>query len=81
MNIVGIDLVGWIACPQKRLLTMPPGAIAKKIVTLGHAFYALGGKYSIIAKAFYKSLGPIGSILVTYIVFALTITRFFTVKV
>ncbi len=74
LNIAGIDLVGWIAYPKKWLLTMPPGAVAKKIVTPSHAFYALGAKYSLTAKAFYKSLGPIGSILVTYFVFTAATT-------
>ena len=74
LTIFGIDLVGWIAYPKKWVFSLPDGAVAKKIVTVDKSFYALGGKYSQTAKGFYKSLGPIGSILVTYIVFTIATT-------
>ncbi|PIE73866.1 MAG: putative sulfate exporter family transporter [Deltaproteobacteria bacterium] len=73
LTIFGIDLVGWIAYPKQWILNMPEGA-GGKIGTPGKAFYALGGKYSNTAKDFYKALGPIGSILVTYIVFTVVTT-------
>jgi len=71
LTIFGIDVVGWIAYPKKWVFSLPEGAIAKKIVTVKDAFYALGGKYSQTAKDFYKGLGPIGSILITYLVFTI----------
>ena len=74
LTLVGIDLVGWIAYPKKWVFSMPEGAIAKKIVTVDQAFYALGGKYSLTSKEFYKSLGPIGSILITYVIFTIATT-------
>jgi|Deesub1362A_J573_1020465.scaffolds.fasta_scaffold00004_266 uncharacterized membrane protein YadS len=74
LTLAGVDLVGWIAYPKKWVFSLPEGAVAKKIVTPDKAFYALGGKYSITAKGFYKSLGPIGSILVTYLVFTVATT-------
>jgi uncharacterized membrane protein YadS len=74
LSILGFDLVGWIAYPKKWVLGLPEGASAGKIVTLKNAFYALGGKYSLTAKDFYKSLGPIGSILFTYVVFTIATT-------
>jgi uncharacterized membrane protein YadS len=72
--LFGIDLVGWIAYPKKWVFSLPEGAIPKKIVTPGEAFYALGGKYSLTAKEFYKSLGPIGSILVSYVILTVATT-------
>ncbi len=74
LTIAGIDLVGWIAYPKKWVFSLPEGAIPKKIVSWDHAFYALGGKYSLTAKETYKALGPIGSILVTYVVFTIATT-------
>ncbi len=74
LTLAGVDLVGWIAYPRKWVFSLPEGAIVKKIVTPGSAFYALGGKYSNSAKDFYKALGPIGSILVTYVVFTFATT-------
>ena len=74
LSILGIDLVGWIAYPKKWVFSLPDGASANKIVTFNDAFYALGGKYSLAAKDFYKSLGPIGSILFTYVVFTIATT-------
>ena len=74
LTLAGIDLVGWIAYPKKWVFSLPEGAIPKKIVPVNQAFYALGSKYSLTAKEFYKSLGPIGSILVTYVVFTVATT-------
>jgi uncharacterized membrane protein YadS len=74
LTLAGVDLVGWISYPKIWVASMPDGAIAKKIVTIDKSFYALGGKYSLTAKAMYKSLGPIGSIFVTYIVFTIATT-------
>lgn len=74
LTIFGVDLVGWIAYPKMWVFSLPEGAIVKKIVTPGSAFYALGGKYSNSAKDFYKALGPIGSILVTYVIFTIATT-------
>ncbi|PIE55893.1 MAG: putative sulfate exporter family transporter [Desulfobulbus propionicus] len=74
LTIFGIDLVGWIAYPKMWVFSLPDGAVAKKITTAGHAFYALGGKYSNTSKEFYKSLGPIGAILVTYVAFTIPTT-------
>jgi len=71
LTLLGIDLVGWIAYPSKWVFSMPEGAISKKIVTIDKAFYPLGGKYSLTARDMYQSLGPIGSILVTYIIFTI----------
>jgi hypothetical protein len=53
LTLAGIDVVGWISYPKTWTLSLPDGAIAKKIVTMDKAFYALGGKYSITAKGFY----------------------------
>ena len=74
LTIAGIDLVGWISYPSKWVFSLPDGAVAKKIKTIDHAFSALGGKYSLTAKGMYKSLGPIGSILATYVVFTIATT-------
>jgi len=74
LTLAGVDLVGWIAYPKKWVFSLPDGAVAKKIVTMDKSFYALGGKYSLTAKDFYKSLGPIGSILATYVVFTIATT-------
>jgi uncharacterized membrane protein YadS len=74
LTLSGIDLVGWISYPKIWVTSLPDGAIAKKIVTMDKAFYALGGKYSLTAKEFYKALGPLGSIMVTYIVFTIATT-------
>ncbi len=71
LSLAGVDLVGWIAYPRKWVFSLPDGAAAAKIVTFDNAFYALGGKYSLTAKEFYSSLGPIGSILVTYVIFTI----------
>jgi uncharacterized membrane protein YadS len=71
LSIAGLDLVGWITYPKTWVLALPDGAIPKKIVDVTHAFYPLGAKYSQTAKAFYKGLGPIGGILVTYVVFTI----------
>lgn len=70
LTVFGVDLVGWIAYPKKWIMMMPEGA-GGKIVTPGSAFYALGGKYSNTAKDLYGALGPIGSILVTYVIFTI----------
>ncbi len=72
LSIAGVDVLGWITYPRKWVFSLPAGATAKKIVTWQHAFYPLGGKYSLTAKGFYKSLGPIGGILLTYVVFTIT---------
>ncbi len=69
LSIGGIDVLGWITYPKKWVFSLPEGAVAKKIVTVNHAFYPLGAKYSQTAKDFYKGLGPIGGILMTYLVF------------
>jgi uncharacterized membrane protein YadS len=74
LTLAGIDLVGWISYPKIWVTSLPDGAIMKKIVTVDKAFYALGGKYSLTSQAFYKSLGPLGSILMTYVVFTIATT-------
>ncbi len=74
LTLAGVDLVGWVAYPKKWVFSLPDGAIAKKIVTMDKSFYALGGKYSQTAKDTYKALGPIGSILITYLVFTVATT-------
>ena len=74
LTLAGVDLVGWISYPKIWTASMPDGAIAKKIVTMDKAFYALGAKYSLTAKATYKALGPIGSILATYVVLTIATT-------
>lgn len=66
LTIFGVDLVGWVAYPKQWILSLPEGA-GGKITTPGHAFYAYG-------KGAYKVLGPIGSILVTYVVFTIATT-------
>ncbi len=66
LTIFGIDLVGWIAYPKMWVMDMPDGAVVKKIGTIGTSFKALGKGY--------KWLGPIGSILVTYVVFTIATT-------
>ena len=71
LSVWGIDLVGWITYPKKWVFEMPEGAVPKKIVPWYEAFYPLGAKYSLTAKEFWKSLGPIGGILVTYVVFTI----------
>ncbi len=74
LALFGVDLVGWIAYPKKWVLSLPEGAVAKKIVTPESAFYALGGKHSLTAKGFYKSLGPIGSIFFSYVILTVATT-------
>jgi uncharacterized membrane protein YadS len=74
MTLTGVDLVGWIAYPKIWILSFPEGAVAKNIVTYDKAFYALGGKYSLTAKEFYNNLGPIGSILASYLIFTIPTT-------
>ncbi|WP_022854502.1 putative sulfate exporter family transporter [Thermodesulfatator atlanticus] len=69
MSVWGIDLVGWITYPKKWVFSMPEGAVPKKIVPWYKAFYPLGAKYSLTAKSFWKSIGPIGGILMTYAAF------------
>jgi uncharacterized membrane protein YadS len=74
LTIFGVDLVGWIAYPKIWVLSHPEGAVAKKIVAPDSAFYALGGKYSNVAKDFYKGFGTFGSILATYVIFTVATT-------
>jgi uncharacterized membrane protein YadS len=62
LTIFGIDLVGWIAYPKQWIANMPEGA-GGKVGTIGTSFKALSSNY--------KGLGPIGSILVTYIIFTI----------
>jgi len=66
-NIFGLDLVGWITYPAKWVFN-PPGAKG----SISHAFYALGGKYSIAAKGFYKGLGW-WSVIWTYVIFTIAL--------
>lgn len=66
LNIAGIDLVGWLTYPTKWVLS-PPGAKGG----MGHAFYALGKKYSLTSKGFYKGLGW-WSIIWTYVAFTIS---------
>jgi len=74
LTIFGVDLIGWIAYPKKWVFGLPEGALAKSIVEPGSSFYALGGKYSLTAKSFYKSLGISGSILMTYVILTIVTT-------
>jgi len=74
LTLFGVDLVGWIAFPKKWVFSLPDGATGSKIVEPGSAFYALGSKYSIVAKDIYKSLGMIGSIIVSYLILTLATT-------
>lgn len=74
LTIFGYDLVGWIAYPKKWVFNLPEGAVGKTIVTYDQSFYALGAKYSNVAKDFYKGLGPLGSILETYLIFTVATT-------
>ncbi len=71
LTLAGVDVVGWIASPKIWVFGLPEGAAVKKIVPFYDAFYAVGGKTSLSAQAFYKGLGPIGSILLTYVIFTL----------
>ena len=66
LSIAGVDLVGWAVYPTKWVFSVPEGGKG----AIGHAFYALGGKYSLSAKAFYKSLGW-WSIIWTYVIFTI----------
>ncbi|PID41928.1 MAG: putative sulfate exporter family transporter [Proteobacteria bacterium] len=66
LTIFGVDLVGWIAYPKMWVVDMPEGAVVKKIGTIATSFKALGKGY--------KGLGPIGAILVTYLVFTVATT-------
>lgn len=63
LSMAGIDLVGWVAYPKMWVLSMPDGAVVKKIGTIGTSFHAYGSAY--------KGLGIFGSIIVTYIVFTI----------
>ncbi len=65
-NLAGVDLVGWITYPTKWVLYPPEGGKG----AVSHAFYALGKKYSVTAKGFYKGLGW-WSVLWTYVVFTI----------
>lgn len=65
LTIFGVDLVGWIASPKQWILNMPEGS-GGKIGTVGKSFAAMGKGY--------KGLGPIGAILVTYVVFTIATT-------
>ncbi|OAG26948.1 putative sulfate exporter family transporter [Thermodesulfatator autotrophicus] len=71
LSVWGIDLVGWITYPKIWVFKMPEGAVPKKIVPWYQAFYPLGAKYSLTAKKFWKSIGPIGGILITYVAFTI----------
>lgn len=73
LTIFGVDLVGWIAYPKQWVFSLAEGA-GGKIVTPGKSFYALGGKYSNTAQDTYGALGPIGSILATYVIFTIATT-------
>lgn len=64
LTLAGVDLVGWVAYPKQWVFSLPEGAVTKKIGTPGMSFKSMG--------AGYKSLGPIGSILVTYVVLTVT---------
>jgi uncharacterized membrane protein YadS len=66
LTLAGVDLVGWISYPRTWVLNLPEGAVVKKIVTPGKAFHSLGKGYS--------GLGPIASILVSYIVLTIPMT-------
>ncbi|NOZ68707.1 MAG: putative sulfate exporter family transporter, partial [Deferribacteres bacterium] len=66
LNIAGIDLVGWITYPTKWVFNVPEGGKG----AISHAFYALGKKYSLTAKDFYKGLGW-WSIIWTYVIFTI----------
>lgn len=74
LSLAGVDLVGWIAYPKIWVFKLPDGAVPKSIVSFKQSFYALGGKYSLAAKDFYAGLGPIGSILFTYVIFTVATT-------
>ena len=74
LTLFGVDIIGWVAYPKQWVFSLPEGAVSKKIVTPGSAFYALGGKYSLTAKGFYQSLGPIGSIFLTYVILSIATT-------
>jgi uncharacterized membrane protein YadS len=74
MTIFGVDLVGWIAYPNKWVFSLPEGAITKKISTPENSFYALGSKHSLFAQDFYKSLGLSGSIIASYIILTIATT-------
>ena len=74
LTLVGVDLVGWIAYPKIWMFSLPEGAEANKVVPFTDAFYALGGKYSLTSKEFYKGLGPIGSIFLTYVILTVATT-------
>ena len=73
-TLFGVDLVGCIAYPNTWVFNLPEGAIAKKIVTPENSFYALGGKHSLFAQDFYKSLGLSGSMLSSYIILTIATT-------
>jgi hypothetical protein len=73
LTLFGVDLVGWIAYPKTWVFNLPESA-ARKIVTPGSAFSALGAKHSLAAKDFYSSLGLFGSILFTYIILTIATT-------
>ncbi len=68
LNIAGIDLVGWITYPTKWVFNVPEGGKG----AIGHAFYALGKKYSLTAADFYKGLGW-WSIIWTYVIFTVAV--------
>lgn len=65
LSIAGVDLVGWAVYPTAWVFNPPA---SKGLIS--HAFYALGGKYSMTAKDFYHGLGW-WSILWTYMVFTI----------
>ncbi len=69
LNIWGIDLVGWITYPTKWVFSPPEGGKG----AISHAFYALGKKYSVTAKGFYKGLGW-WSVIWTYVIFGTALT-------
>ena len=48
--------------------------LGTKIFTPENSFYALGGKHSLFAKDFYKSLGLSGSIIASYIILTIATT-------
>jgi uncharacterized membrane protein YadS len=66
LSLAGLDLVGWIAYPKKWVLSLPEGAVPKKIKEVGSAFAPLGKGY--------KGLGVWGSIIVSYLVVATVTT-------
>jgi uncharacterized membrane protein YadS len=74
LTLFGVDIIGWVAYPKQWVFSLQEGVVSKKIVTPGSAFYALGGKYSLTTKGFYQGLGPIGSILLTYVILSLATT-------